>query len=66
MSIATSVVLFSPVFQGSNEAWNWICKRSNERACKAPILNEAQIQYGLTVGYLTNSEVDEIRKLRDE
>jgi hypothetical protein len=47
-----AIRLFSPKYQGSAEAWHWLCERSNGRPCATPALNEAQRAYAYKAGYL--------------
>lgn len=55
-SVPHSVVLFSQKFNGTQEAWNWLCERSNGREAKPPILTAEQARYALQAGYITTNE----------
>lgn len=46
------VRLFSPLFEGNKEAWEWLCHASNGRNREPPELTDAQRAYAERVGYL--------------
>jgi len=55
------IVLFSPLYSGSISSWNFICEKSNKRDCEVPQLNEAQVRYALTAGYITKNDANNIQ-----
>ena len=55
-----TVLLFSPIFHGNMEAWEFSCDRSNRRnSLPIPYLNNDQLLYALMVGYITTHEFNE-------
>lgn len=56
------VLLFSPKFGGSIDTWNWLCEISNGRKSERPLLNDSQIHFAISAGYLPLFERENIKK----